>query len=63
MRTTIDIPDDLLKDAMHIAHARTKTMAVILGLRELINRFKLDQLRTLRGKIHLTTDVPAARKR
>ena len=63
MRTTLDIPVDLLKDAMRVAHAKTKTMTVILGLKELINRFKLDQLRTLRGKIHLTTDVPAARKR
>lgn len=63
MRTTIDIPEDLLKDAMNIAHVRTKTMTVILGLKELINRYKLDQLRDLRGKVHLATDVAAARKR
>ena len=63
MRTTIDIPADLLKDAMHVAHARTKTMAIILGLKELINRNKLDQLRSMKGKFDLKTDLKVTRKR
>lgn len=63
MRTTIDLPEQLLAEAMRASHAKTKTMAIALGLQELINRRKLDQLRELRGKIRLTTDVAAARKR
>jgi Arc/MetJ family transcription regulator len=63
MRTTIDIPSDLLGDAMRLAHTKTKTMTVILGLQELINHHKLQRLRALRGKINLTTDVRMARKR
>ena len=63
MRTTIDIPSDLLGDAMRLAHTKTKTMTVILGLQELINHHKLQRLRALRGKIKLTTDVRMARKR
>ncbi len=63
MRTTVDIPTDLLGDAMRLARAKTKTMTIILGLRELINRHKLEKLRALRGKIKLTTDVRMARKR
>ena len=41
----------------------TKTMTIILGQQELISRHKLEQLRALRGRIKLTTDVRMARKR
>ena len=63
MRTTIDIPDDLLNDAMRVSHVRTKTMAVILGLKELIHRYQIEKLRSLRGKLDLTVDVRSSRKR
>ena len=35
MKTTIDIPDDLLRDAMKITKASTKREAVITALQEL----------------------------
>ncbi len=63
MRTTIDIPNDLIKDAMKASQAKTKTMAIILGLKELINHYKLEQLRALRGKLEISTDLRISRKR
>ena len=63
MRTTIEIPEPLMKDALRVSQAKTKTMTVILGLQELINRHRLDQLRQLRGTIQLSTDLHKARKR
>ena len=63
MRTTVDIPEDLLQDALKASQARTKTMVIILGLKELITRYKLEQLRALRGHMTLITDVRKARKR
>ena len=63
MRTTVDIPEALMRDALQVSQAKTKTMAIILGLQELINRHKLEQLRALRGRVELTTDVRASRKR
>ena len=63
MRTTVELPDQLMKDALHVSQAKTKTMAIVLGLQELINRHKLEQLRALRGRVTLTTDVRKARKR
>ena len=63
MRTTVDIPDTLLKDARRVSLAKTKTMTIILGLQELINRHRLDHLRSLRGTISLTTDLRNARAR
>ena len=63
MRTTVEIPDDLLSEALRTSQARTKTMAIVLGLKELINRHKLDRLRALRGQVPLMVDIGKARKR
>ena len=63
MRTTIDIPEELIEEALRVSQARTKTMVIVLGLKELISRHKLEQLRALRGRVKLTTDVDKSRAR
>ena len=63
MRTTLEIPDNLMKEARRVSQAKTKTMVVVLGLQELINRDKLRQLSALEGKIHLEVDLRKSRKR
>ena len=63
MRTTVDIPDELLQDALRVSHVKTKTMAIVLGLKELIHRHHLDQVRALRGRIALTTNLRKTRGR
>ena len=63
MRTTVDIPDNLMEEALRTSHAKTKTTVLILGLKELIHRHHIEQLRALRGRIRLNVDVAASRKR
>ena len=63
MRTTIDIPEDLLHEAMRCTHVKTKTSAIILGLKELLRRGKIDHLRALRGKLDLDIDLKSSRRR
>ena len=63
MRTTIEIPDTLMHEALRTSKAKTKTMVIVLGLQELIHRHRLEQLRTLRGRVPLTIDVHKARRR
>ena len=63
MRTTVDLPDKLLAEAMKVTHAKTKTMALTLALQELINRYRLEDLRSLRGKIQLDIDLRKSRQR
>ena len=63
MRTTVDIPEEIMKEALRTSQAKTKTMVIVLGLKELINRHKLDQLRALRGKVKLMVDLSKSRKR
>ena len=62
MRTTLDLPEDLLKEAMQLSNARTKTGTVILSLQELINKRKIERLRELKGKLDLGVDLDALRR-
>ena len=62
MRTTLDLPEDLLKEAMQLSNARTKTGTVILSLQELINKRKIERLRELKGKLDLDIDLDALRR-
>jgi Arc/MetJ family transcription regulator len=38
MKTTLNIPDELIEEAMVVSKSKTKTEAVISGLRELIRQ-------------------------
>ena len=62
MRTTLDLPEDLLKEAMQLSNTRTKTSTVILSLQELINKRKIERLRELKGKLDLDVDLDALRR-
>lgn len=62
MRTTIDIPEEILTEAMRLSGAKSKTRAVIMSLQEFINRNKIEKLRELRGKVDLDIDLAALRR-
>lgn len=49
MKTTMNIPKDLLKEAITLSGAASQTMAVILGLQELIKKKRLEKLASMRG--------------
>ena len=38
MKTTMNLPADLLKEAIEASQAQTQTMAVVMGLQELIEK-------------------------
>ena len=61
MRTTMDLPEDLLEEAKTISGTRSKTAAVILALKDYIDRKKIDQLRKLRGSIAVERDLTSLR--
>lgn len=62
MRTTIDIPDELLNDALKAARLSSKREAVIEGLKELIKKASRDELRNLAGHVELSVDLRRSRK-
>ena len=63
MRTTLDIPDDLMAEAQEATRLSTKREAVIAGLKELIKKAHREDLRMLAGKIELDVDLVRSRGR
>jgi len=61
MRTTMDLPEDLLEEAKSLSGTRSKTAAVILALKDYIDRKKIDSLRKLRGSIAVERDLTTLR--
>lgn len=63
MRTTLDIPADLLEQARGLLEFKSKTDTVVFALRELVRRRRLEDLKQLMGSVDLQIDVPASRRR
>jgi hypothetical protein len=61
MRTTLDLPEDLLIEVKSLAGTRSKTAAVVLALKDFIDRKKIEELRKLRGSIVVEQDLSALR--
>ena len=56
MRTTIDVDEDLLKEAMDLLGAKTKREAVRRSLEALVQERRRERLRAKLGKMDL--DLP-----
>ena len=63
MRTTLDLPEDLLEEAMKTTHIQTKTKVIITALEELIRKSKIAGLKKFKGKINLDIDLDTVRGR
>lgn len=63
MRTTIDIPEDLIAEAMKVTKARTKTELIKTALLNIIQRNKIQDLKSFKGKIDLNIDLDTLRSR
>lgn len=63
MRTTLDLPDALLADAMTVTHQRTKTAVIVTALEDLVRKNRIRKLSSFRGKVKLDIDLDSSRKR
>ena len=63
MRTTLDLPEALLEDARKALGFKSKTDTIVVALRELVRRQRLDALKALLGRVELDVDVPRSRRR
>lgn len=63
MRTTLDLPEDLLKEAMQATRIQTKTKVIITALEELIRKSKISDLKKYKGKVTLDIDLDTIRGR
>ena len=63
MRTTLDLPEDLINEAMKATKIKTKTKVIITALEDLIRKSKISGLKKFKGKIDLDIDMNAVRGR
>ncbi len=63
MRTTVDLPEELLEEARRATDSKTMRETLILALEELVKKSKRERLRQLAGKIHLDFDPSISRSR
>jgi hypothetical protein len=63
MRTTLDIPEQLIEDAMKASRIHTKTKVIITALEELIRKSRISDIKTFKGKIDMEIDLNAVRGR
>ena len=63
MRTTLDLPENLLNEAMKVTHTDTKTAVIIKALEELVRKSKISDLKKYKGKIDLDIDLKEIRDR
>ena len=63
MRTTLNLPEELLIEAMRTTHIETKTKVIITALEELIRKYTISGLKKYKGKIDLNIDMDSVRSR
>lgn len=63
MRTTLDLPEEIVERARRAANLRTKTETVVAGLEELIRKGEREELRRLAGRVSLDVDLTRSRRR
>jgi len=63
MRTTIDLPEDLINEAMQVTGIETKTGVIKAALINVIQKEKIKNLKKYYGKVDLKIDLNKTRKR
>lgn len=63
MRTTLDLPRELVEEAMELSRCKTKSELIKTALEDLIRREKLQGLQDYFGKIDLERDLDTLRDR
>ena len=63
MRPTLDLPEPLIEEARRLLGFKSATDTVVLSLRELVRRKRIEELKGLLGSVRLDIDIPRSRRR
>ena len=63
MRTTLDLPEELLQKAMTLSQIKTKTQVITTALQEMIRKSEIADLKNFKGKVDLDIDLDTLRGR
>jgi Arc/MetJ family transcription regulator len=61
MRSTVNIDDDVAKDLMRLTRGKTKTAAINLAVADWVRLKRLQEIRSLRGKLEVADDLARLR--
>ncbi len=56
MKTTLNIPEDLLEEAQKLSKSKTKTETVVKALREYVRKLRVERILSYAGKLQMTDD-------
>lgn len=63
MRTTLDLPEPLIEEARRLLGVKSKTDTVVVSLQELVRTKRIEELKSMLGKVKLEIDLPRSRRR
>ena len=63
MRTTLDLPEELMEQARTAMGFKSKTDTVVFALREIVRRQRIDELKALMGSIRFDFDPVDVRRK
>ncbi len=63
MRTTLDLPEPLINEAMKLSNQRTKTSVIIIALEDFIRKNRIQKIKKFKGKINFDINLDVLRKR
>ncbi len=63
MRTTLDLPEELLNEAMRLSQIKTKTKVIVTALQEFIRKNQISDIKQFKGKVDLDIDLNNIRGR
>jgi hypothetical protein len=63
MRTTLDLPEELINEAMKVTKSATKTDLIKLALYNIIQKNRIQSIKKYKGKIDLGIDLDKVRAR
>ena len=63
MRTTLDLPEELMEQARTAVGFKSKTDTVVFALREIVRRQRIDELKTLMTSIRFDFDPVDVRRK
>ena len=63
MRTTLDLPEPLVNEALKVSHQKTKTAVIITALEDFLRKSRIQGLKRYRGKVSIDLDLDVLRER
>jgi hypothetical protein len=63
MKITLDLPEDLIKEAKKVTNIKTNTKVIITALEQLIQKTKIAEIKNYKGQVDLDIDLNKLRGR